>query len=124
MQSETVYHRGDLVVGVFGGDFGKPRPAVIVQSDFFLETHSTIVLCPVTSDLKGADLFRVPLTAKETPGIRKDSEVMVDKLRAIERRRIGKWVGHLSARQMHAIDVALARWLGLSAESDQEAVRH
>lgn len=116
MPSETVFRRGDLVVGVFGGDFGKPRPAVVVQSDYFLEKHSTIVLCPVTSDLKDIPYFRVPLSAKETPGIRKDSEVMVDKLRAIERRRVGKRVGSLSARQMAAVDVALARWLGLSEE--------
>ncbi len=35
--------RGDIVIVAFSGDFGKPRPAVIVQSDYLNDTHATIL---------------------------------------------------------------------------------
>ena len=52
--------RGDIVTVAFAGDFGKPRPAVIVQSDYLNDTHATILLCPFTSELVDAPLIRIP----------------------------------------------------------------
>ena len=42
--------RGDVVTVVAEGDCGKPRPAVIVQSDWFKETHASILVCLPTSE--------------------------------------------------------------------------
>jgi mRNA interferase MazF len=105
--------RGDLVIVVFGGDYGKPRPAVVAQTDAFNATHSSIALCPVSSEITGLNLFRVFLRAAETPGLREDSEVMVDMLRAVERRRVRQRVGQLSREQMGRVDAALRIWLDL-----------
>ena len=52
--------RGDVVLVVAPGDYGKPRPAVVVQSDLFNPTHASVVVCPVTSDLIDAPLFGSP----------------------------------------------------------------
>ena len=52
--------RGDVVLVVAPGDHGKPRPATVVQSDLFNPTHASVVVCPITSDLADAPLFRVP----------------------------------------------------------------
>jgi mRNA interferase MazF len=53
--------RGDVVLVVASGDYGKPRPAVVVQFDLFNDTHASTTVCPVTSSLVAAPLFRVPL---------------------------------------------------------------
>ena len=50
--------RGDVVTVATSGDYGKPRPAVIVQTDAFPESHASIVVCPMTSELVVAPDFR------------------------------------------------------------------
>ena len=39
--------RGDVVLVVVPGDYGKPRPAVVIQTDLVNDTHSSVVVCPV-----------------------------------------------------------------------------
>jgi len=57
--------RGDLVVVALPGDYGKPRPALIVQADLFNETHASVTVVPVTSTIVDAPLFR--LTVEPSP---------------------------------------------------------
>lgn len=54
--------RGDVVTVAATGDYGKPRPAVIVQSDAFPEGHASVVICQLTSDMADAPDFRVVLS--------------------------------------------------------------
>jgi mRNA interferase MazF len=63
--------------------YGKPRPAVVVQSDLFNGTHSSVVVCLITSHLEDAPLFRIPVSAGKTTGLKLQSQVMVDKVIAI-----------------------------------------
>lgn len=58
--------RGDLVTVSLQGDYGKPRPALIVQSDLLTDLES-VVLCPVTSDLRNA-AFRVTVEPNPANG--------------------------------------------------------
>ncbi len=51
--------RGDVVLVIAPGDYGKSRPAVVVQSDIFNETHASIVVCLLSTDLQDAPLFRL-----------------------------------------------------------------
>ena len=51
--------RGDVVIVGAAGDYGKPRPAVIVQTDSFPETHASVVICQMTSELVDAPDFRL-----------------------------------------------------------------
>ena len=115
MPIDPGFRRGDLVIAVFGRDYGKPRPAVVIQSDLFNRSHSSVVLCPISSDLTGFSVFRVPLLQAETNGLRTDSEVMVDKLGAVERERIRQRIGRLSSPQLSLVDTALQIWLDLPA---------
>ena len=107
------YRRGDVVLTALSGDYGKPRPALVVQSDLFNAAHASLVLCPITSELTGLTLFRIALTASAANGLRKNSEVMIDKIAAARRERIRRRVGRLSPDQMKAIDRALRLFLGL-----------
>ncbi len=110
----TEFRRGDVVVCVLAGDYGKPRPAVVVQSDLFNETHASVAVCPISSDVSGLSLFRVAVAASESSGLRKDSEVMVDKITAARRLRVGRQIGRLSGPQMSLVNQALRTWLDLT----------
>ena len=74
------------------GDYGKPRPALVVQSDLFNETHASVTVCPITSTLVDAPLFRVSVRPARTNGLPKPSQVMVDKVQTLRRERIARRV--------------------------------
>lgn len=105
--------RGDIVLVVASGDFGKPRPAVIVQSDLFNETHASLTVCPVTSTLVDAPLFRVPLRPSRANGLASASQVMVDKVQTLRRDRIRERIGTAGSAAMASVETALRLWLRL-----------
>lgn len=106
--------RGDLITVALQGDLGKPRPALLIQADVFAETSSVSIL-PITSDMTDAPLLRISLTPSETNGLRKPSQVMVDKPMTVKREKIDNTVGRLEAPEMLQIDRALALFLGIAS---------
>ena len=104
--------RGDLVTIALSGDYGKPRPALIVQADAFAEMNSATVL-RVTSELHDWPLFRITVEATGDTGLEKRSQVMVDKAATVPRSRIGQRIGRLDASTMKAVSIALGKFLGL-----------
>lgn len=70
--------RGDVVVVAATGDYGKPRPAVIVQTDAFPETHISAVVCQMTSEIVEAPDFRVTIDPSERNGLRIRSQIMAE----------------------------------------------
>ncbi|MFI4939415.1 MAG: type II toxin-antitoxin system PemK/MazF family toxin [Burkholderiales bacterium] len=103
--------RGDLVKVSLQGDYGKPRPALIVQSDLLTDLES-VVLCPVTSDLRNAT-FRVTVEPNPVNGLRTLSQVMVDKLATLPRAKISEPFGRLDDQRMKAVDRALLLVVGV-----------
>ncbi len=65
--------RGDIIICALSGDYGNPRPAVIIQSDLFNPTHASIVVCPITSHIIEAPLFRLSLAANSKTGLEKSA---------------------------------------------------
>ena len=106
--------RGDVVAVAAAGDYGKPRPAVIVQTDAFPETHASVVVCQMTSDIEDAPGFRVTIDPSEGNGLRTRSQIMADKPVTIRRARIGRSLGRLDERDIGRLNVALAFVLGLA----------
>lgn len=96
------------------GDYGKPRPAVIVQTDAFPANHASVVVCQLTSELEDAPDFRVTVVPKPENGLRLISQVMADKPVTIRRERIGQKIGHLGNQDMARLNAALAFVLGLA----------
>jgi mRNA interferase MazF len=96
-----------------GAYTGKPRPALIVQSDLFNPTHQSITVCPITSDCVDAPLFRVPLPPGQRTGLRSVSQIMVDKVVTIPRTAITAEIGGCDNAELEATEDALRRWLGL-----------
>lgn len=104
--------RGDLVTIALQGDYGKPRPALIIQSDLFIE-HPSVTILPVTGELREAPLLRIRLEPDASNGLQKTSEVMVDKAQSISREKVGNVFGHLSEDEMLAVSRSLAVFLGV-----------
>jgi len=105
--------RGDLVTVALQGNLGKPRPALVIQSDLF-ESHPSVTILPVTGELRVAPLFRIAVSPSELNGLSKPSQVMVDKLQSIAREKIGTVIGHLDDETMLAVNRALAVFLGFA----------
>ena len=105
--------RGDVVTVAASGDYGKPRPAVIVQTDAFPKHHASLVVCQMTSDLVEAPDFRITIEPSARNGLRMRSQVMADKPVTIRRERIGRRIGSLGIEDMARVNVALAFVMGL-----------
>ena len=106
--------RGDIVLAVARGDYGKPRPAVIVQSDLFNPTHASLLVCLLTTELINAPLFRLPMVPTPANGLRETSQIMVDKLLALPRERIRERIGIADDETMLSLNRSLALMLGLA----------
>jgi len=106
--------RGAIVVVAAKGAYtGKPRPAVVVQSDLFNPTHAGVTVCPITSDCVDAPLFRLTLPEGPRTGLKRISQVMVDKIVSVPRAAITGAIGECDSTEIAAVDDGLRRWLGI-----------
>ena len=104
--------RGDVVLVAMQGDYGKPRPAVVVQVDDFEEVPSLAIL-PLTTELRDIPAIRLVVEPTTDNGLLQRSQIMVDKITAVARRRVGQRIGSLSTDDMAAVNRALAIFLGI-----------
>lgn len=95
-------------------DYGKPRPAVIVQTDALPAEHASVVVCQMTSDGDDAPDFRVIVAPSARNGLRTRAHIMADKPVTIRRARIGRRIGHLDDNDIARLNVALAFVMGLA----------
>ena len=106
--------RGLIVTAASSGVYsGKPRPAVVVQANRWLQCHPSVTLCPLTSTLLDAPLVRIPVHPSGTNGLLKPSQLMADKLFTVPTAAIGAVVGQLEAADLAELDLALRSWLEL-----------
>ncbi len=105
--------RGDLVTVALQGDHGKPRPALVIQSDRFPDTATVTVLL-VTSQLVEAPLIRLTLAPSPTNGLRASSQVMVDKAMTVRADKLGPVFGRLEDVELVGVTRALALFLGIA----------
>ena len=99
--------QGDIIAVSLPGDYGKPRPAVIIQSDAFEHLHSITVL-PLTSHVLSLERCRVVLNPTEQNGLQKVSQIMVEKASTVPRDRAGQLIGRLSPEDVTAVSVTYA----------------
>lgn len=104
--------RGDIVTVVAAGDFGKPRPAVVVQSDW-LKTDSVLVAL-MTSTIIDAPLFRLTLEPNEKNGLKLPSQIMTDKIIAMPREKCGAAFGQIDDGAKVALNHMLSVIFGLA----------
>jgi mRNA interferase MazF len=106
--------RGAIVVVAARGAYtGKPRPALVVQSDLFNPTHASVTICPITSDCVDAPLFRLTLPPGSRTGLKGVSQVMIDKIVSVPRAAVKAEIGNCDAQEVEAVEDGLRRWLEL-----------
>jgi mRNA interferase MazF len=106
-------NRGDFVTIAMQGDFGKPRPALVIQSDQFNE-HATVTVLLVSSAMVKAPLFRVSVQPSEKNGLQKLSQIMVDKTMTVKRDKLGEVFGFAGEETMLEVGRCLAVFLGIA----------
>lgn len=106
--------RGDVVTVALPGNYGKPRPALVVQADLFNATHSSVTLLPLTSTVVDAPLFRMTIDPNRDNGLTRVSQIMVDKVITVPREKVGASIGRLEDDAMLRVGRALAVWLGIA----------
>jgi mRNA interferase MazF len=105
--------RGDFVTVAMQGDLGKPRPALVIQSEPFNEL-ATVTVLPVTSTLIDAPLIRVTIRPSLQNNLQKPSQVMVDKIMTLKLDKVGQTIGRIDADTMVEVERCLAVFLGIA----------
>jgi mRNA interferase MazF len=109
----AVVRRGQFVVVATTGDYGKPRSALVVQSDLFAELPS-VVICPLTTTLRDdADQFRLEVDPSKRNGLREVSQIAIDKITVVPVAKIGDVIGEPSDALLLRVNRALALFLGI-----------
>ncbi|WP_462329272.1 type II toxin-antitoxin system PemK/MazF family toxin [Thiohalocapsa halophila] len=108
--------RGDVVLAAAAGDYGKPRPWLIMQADHYNDSQrpGSVLVCPFTTHHEAAP-YRIPLDLAAGDSHRR-SWVMVDKLTAIKRERLGAKIASTSPGQLDAVEHAMIDLLGIDRD--------
>ncbi|MGP0058784.1 MAG: type II toxin-antitoxin system PemK/MazF family toxin [Beijerinckiaceae bacterium] len=105
--------RGDFVTVALQGDFGKPRPALVIQADLFAE-HATVTVLLVSSALVEAPLLRVTVAPDALNNLRQPSQIMIDKAMTVMRAKTSEAFGRLEADAMLEVERRLAVFFGIA----------
>jgi mRNA interferase MazF len=106
--------RGDVVLLVAQGDMGKPRPGVIVQADELGDATTSVLVCPMSSEVTELHRLRPIVEPTANNGLRLRSQIMTDKINALRRDRVWQVLGSLDANASERLDSALLLVLGLA----------
>ena len=109
-----MFKRGNIVTIGVQGDFGKPRPALLIQSEMFNEAHATLTVLLISSDLIDAPLFRLTIEPDQINGLTQQSQIQVDKALTVRREKVGQIIGRVDDAMMVRVNRALALWIGLA----------
>ena len=104
--------RGNIVVAAFRGDYGKPRPALVIQADLF-NPHPSISVLQITSELRDAPAFRIAVEPATGNGLIHPSQIMIDKCQTLALGKIGRVIGELDAATLTIVNRAFAVFMGL-----------
>lgn len=109
--------RGSVVLVSAKGEYGKTRPAVVVQDSRMESVVGSVTMCFLRSDLSGESrILRVDVTPTPENGLSQPSQVQIEKLMTFSRGKVRGPIGQLLDREMAAIDMGLMVHLGLVAQ--------
>lgn len=106
-------NRGNFVSIVMQGDYGKPRPGLVIQASQF-DRHPSITILPITGTIVDAPLLRITVQPSDSNGLRKPSQVMIDKIMTIPREKMGEAFGRIDPDTLVEVERCLAVFLGIA----------
>ena len=104
--------RGEIITVAMAGDYGKPRPAVVIQTDRVGITD-TILVCLISSDLQDLPSIRIDVPATTGTGLERPSQIMVEKIFAVVKVKCRKRIGLIDAETQGVLNEALFMMIGL-----------
>jgi mRNA interferase MazF len=109
--------RGDIYYAdlspVIGSEQGGIRPVLILQNDIGNKYSPTVIIAAITSQINKAKLPTHVEISSEEYGLNKDSVILLEQIRTIDKRRLKDKIGHISDELMHQVDDSLMVSLGL-----------
>ena len=105
--------RGDFVTIALQSDFGKPRPALVIQSDQFRQ-HGSVTILPLSSLKIDAPLLRISVEPNAENGLQLASQIMIDKLMTVRPEKLGPAFGQIDANKLVEVERCLAVFLGIT----------
>lgn len=109
--SEINIEKGDIIICVLAGDYGKPRPGVVIQSNKYNKNRSSVLICPLTTHLTDDSDARMLLIPTKLNGLVSESQIMIDKGGAIKKEKIQKKIGKLSLEQIQELTKAIKAFI-------------
>ncbi len=113
----AVIKRGDIVLvnldPVIGSEQGKTRPALVIQNDIGNEFSPTTIVAPITTKIFSKQFPTNVEIDKSNSPLKEKSTVLLNQIRTIDKARIIKKYGKLSAKKLEEVDEAIANSLGL-----------
>ena len=97
--------RGDVAIVAMQGEYGKVRPAIIIQTDALFDIPS-VVIVPCTSEIVADCIYRPDIHPDPENGLQCQSQAMTDKIAAVPLRRVREIVGTVSADTLRAVEQA------------------
>lgn len=105
--------RGDFVSIALQGDFGKPRPALVIQADQF-QRHATVTVLLLSSSKIDAPLLRVSIDPSAENGLQLPSQIMIDKVMTVKSDKVGPTFGQINANIIVEVERCLAVFFGIT----------
>ena len=113
----TMVKRGDIFYAdlspVVGSEQGGIRPVIIIQNDIGNKYSPTIIVAAITSQINKAKLPTHVEISSEEYGLNKDSVVLLEQIRTVDKKRLKEKIGHMTEKDIQKVDEALLISLGL-----------
>ena len=113
----TIVKRGDIFYAdlspVVGSEQGGIRPVIIIQNDIGNKYSPTIIVAAITSQINKAKLPTHVEISSEEYGLNKDSVVLLEQIRTIDKKRLKEKIGHMTEKDIQKVDEALLVSMGL-----------
>lgn len=107
------FKRGDIVLAASPGDYGKPRPCLVMQSELFDDLPS-VTFCMLTTTLRSErPLVRITVKPDAQNGLRETSQIAIDKIMTLPAPRITRKIGEAGEDVMLQVTRAVAVFLGI-----------
>ncbi|MDU1412152.1 MAG: type II toxin-antitoxin system PemK/MazF family toxin [Clostridium sp.] len=107
----TIIKRGDIFYAdlspVVGSEQGGIRPVIIIQNDVGNRYSPTVIVSAITSQINKAKLPTHVEISSEEYGLNKDSVVLLEQVRTLDKRRLKEKIGHMTDEDMLKVNNAL-----------------
>lgn len=115
--TSIIVKRGDIFYAdlspVIGSEQGGIRPVIIIQNDVGNKYSPTVIVAAITSQINKAKLPTHVEISSEEYGLNKDSVVLLEQIRTLDKKRLKERIGHMTDGDMQKVDEALLISIGL-----------